>query len=388
MVLRAERVALGKLGKASNSGAVRRNVAEMETKVFHIDALREFSTRVFLHFGVPQEDAAQAADVLASADLRGIDSHGVARLYSYFGMLGEGHINPKPRITTVRSTLSTATIDGDNGLGLVVGPQANRIAMDMAEKAGSGWVSVRNTNHFGIAGYYVLKALERDLIGWAMTNSTTLVAPLWGAERMLGTNPIAIGFPGKEEPPIVIDMATCAAAYGKIEMARRRGEPIPEGWAIDSEGCATTNPDDMVAGGALLPLGSDRDRGGHKGYSLAIMVDVLCGVLSGANWGPFTPPFALRQEIPKRSVGHGIGHFFGALQIDGFIDRDSFKRQIDDYIRVFRATKPAPGTNGPLLPGDPERDAEKWRRENGVPLVLPVVEELRDISQKARIPFE
>src|SRR6266852_3974958 len=201
MVLRAERVELSKLGKASNSETVRRNVAEMETKVFHIDVLREFSTRIFLHFGVPQEDAAQAADVLASADLRGIDSHGVARLYSYFGMLSEGHINPKPRITTVRSTLSTATIDGDNGLGLVVGPQANRIAMDMADKAGSGWVSVCNTNHFGIAGYYVLQALERDLIGWAMTNSTSLVTPLWGMERMLGTNPIAIAFPGKEEPP-------------------------------------------------------------------------------------------------------------------------------------------------------------------------------------------
>ncbi len=144
----------------------------------------------------------------------------------------------------------------------------------------------------------------------------------------------------------------------------------------------------MVNGGALLPLGSDRDRGGHKGYGLAIMVDILCGVLSGANWGPFTPPFALRQEIPKRSVGHGIGHFFGAMQIDGFIDRDSFKRQIDDYIRVFRATKPAPGANGPLLPGDPEREAETLRRKNGVPLVLPVVEELLDIAQKTGIPFE
>src|SRR5207244_9759291 len=205
------------------------HVAEMENKVFHIEALREFSTRIFLHFGVPKNDAAQAADVLASADLRGIDSHGVARLYSYFGLLSEGLINPTPRIEMVRSTASTATVDGDNGLGLVVGPQANQIAMDLAEKAGSGWVSVRNTNHYGIAGYYVLKALERDMIGWAMTNSSKLVTPLWGAERMLGTNPIAIAFPGKEEPPIVIDMATCAAAYGKIEMARRRGEKIPEG---------------------------------------------------------------------------------------------------------------------------------------------------------------
>jgi LDH2 family malate/lactate/ureidoglycolate dehydrogenase len=260
--------------------------------------------------------------------------------------------------------------------------------MDMAEKCGSGWVSVRNTNHFGIAGYYVLKALERDLIGWAMTNSTKLVAPLWGAERMLGTNPIAIAFPGKEEPPIVIDMATSAAAYGKIEIARRRGEPIPEGWGIDREGRGTIKPQEMIDGGALLPLGSDRERGGHKGYGLAMMVDILCGVLSGANWGPFTPPFALRQEIPKRSVGKGIGHFFGAMRIDGFIDGDSFKRQVDDYVRVFHATKPAPGTNGPLIPGDPEREAEELRREKGVPLIMPVIEELRDISQKTGIPFE
>lgn len=363
-------------------------MSNIETKIFPIEVLREFCIRVFLHFGVPKTDAAQAADVLASADLRGIDSHGVARLYSYFGMLSEGHINPTPQIKIVRSTLSTANVDGDNGLGLVVGPHANRIAMDMAEKAGSGWVSVRNTNHFGIAGYYVLQALERDMIGWAMTNSTALVAPLWGAERMLGTNPIAIAFPGKDEPPIVIDLATSAVAYGKIEIARRLGKPVPQGWVIDSAGRDTTNPDDLIAGGALLPLGSDRELGGHKGYALAMMVDVLCGPLSGANWGPFTPPFALRQEIPARSVGKGIGHFFGAMRIDGFMDADSFKRQIDDYIRVFRATKPAPGTNGPLIPGDPEREMEKIRSKNGVPLVLPVIEDLRDVSRKTGIPFD
>ena len=361
---------------------------DVETKLFPIEALREFSTRVFLHFGIPNNDAMQAADVLACADLRGIDSHGVARLHTYFDMLTLGRINPKPGIKISRTTPSTATLDGDNGLGLVVGPQANRMAMDMAERSGSGWVSVRNTNHFGIAGYYVLKALERDLIGWAMTNSTKLVAPLWGAQRMLGTNPLAVAFPGKEEPPIVMDMATSATAYGKIEIARRRGEAIPDGWAIDRQGRSTTNPDEMIAGGAMLPLGSDREHGGHKGYALAMMVDVLCCVLSGANWGPFAPPFALRQEVPQRSVGKGIGHFFGAMRIDGFIDPEEFKRQIDEYIRVFRATKPAPGTNGPLIPGDPEREAEKVRREKGVPLILPVLEELRDISQKTGIPFE
>src|SRR5215469_13415147 len=363
-------------------------MADVESKVFPIEVLDDFCTRVFLHCGVPKDDAMQAAEVLARADLRGIDSHGVGRMHTYFDMLTLGRINPTPKIKIVRSTPSTATVDGDNGLGLVVGPQANRIAMDMAEKCGSGWVSVCNTNHFGIAGYYVLQALERDLIGWAMTNSTKLVAPLWGAERMLGTNPIAIAFPGKEEPPIVIDMATSAAAYGKIEIARRKGAPIPEGWAIDREGRSTTNPHAMIEGGAMLPLGSERERGGHKGYALAILVDILCCVLSGANWGPFAPPFALRQEIPKRSVGKGIGHFFGAMRIDGFIDSNEFKRQVDDYIRVFRATKPAPGTNGPLIPGDPEREAENIRRDKGIPLILPVIEELKSISKKTGVPFD
>lgn len=359
-----------------------------DAKIFPIEMLREFCARVFLHFGVAEGDARQAADVLASADLRGIDSHGVARMTSYVGLLSEGLINPKPQITVVRLTASTATVDGDNGLGLVVGPRANQMAMEMAREAGSGWACVRNTNHFGIAGYYVLKAVERDMIGWAMTNSTAIVTPLWGMARMLGTNPISIAFPGNKEPPIVIDMATCAAAYGKVEMARRRGESIPAGWAIDNQGRVTTNPDDMMAGGALLPLGSDRERGGHKGYALAVMVDMLSGALSGANWGPFAPPFALRQTIPTRSVGKGIGHFFGAMRIDGFVDADSFKQQVDEYIRVFRATKPAPGTNGPLIPGDPEREAEKVRREKGVPLIWPVIEELRAISWQTGIAFD
>ena len=248
---------------------------------FPIDYLSNFSTEVFIHFGVPEADARQAADVLAKSDLRGIDSHGVARLHTYFEMLELGRINPRPNIKIVREKASVGTVDGDNGLGLVVGPKANEMAMAKAEKYGSAWVSVCNTNHFGIAGYYPLKALEKDLIGWAMTNSTKLVAPLWGAERMLGTNPVAIAFPGYKEPPIVIDMATSAVAYGKIEIALRKKDQVPKGWVIDKEGHATTNPQDMIAGGAQLPLGSEREMGGHKGYALASMVDILCCVLSG-----------------------------------------------------------------------------------------------------------
>ena len=356
-----------------------------DTQVFACEALREFSRRVFAHYGVPEDDARLAADVLARSDLRGIDSHGVARLHSYFEMLDAGRINPRPRISVLRESASTATVDGDNGLGLVVGPKANRIAMQKAGEAGSGWVSVANTNHFGIAGYYVLEALERDLIGWAMTNTTSLVAPLWGAERRLGTNPIAIAFPGREEPAIVIDMATCAAAYGKIEIAHRRGEEIPDGWAVDASGRDTRDPQAMIDGGALLPLGSRREQGGHQGTCLAVMVDVLSCVLSGANWGPFAPPFALRQTVPDTNVGKGIGHFFGALRIDAFVDPDEFKRQIDDYVRNLRGTPAAPGSPDPLVPGDPERAAEAEREKSGIPLIGPVVDDLRDISQQTGI---
>jgi L-2-hydroxycarboxylate dehydrogenase (NAD+) len=361
---------------------------EQNSYLFPSDYLKDFSAKVFMHFGVPDADARQAADVLAKSDLRGIDSHGVARLHTYFEMLELGRINPKPNIKIVREKLSVATVDGDNGLGLVVGPKANEIAMDKAEKHGSGWVSVCNTNHFGIAGYYPLKALERDLIGWAMTNTTKLVAPLYGAERMLGTNPLAIAFPGYKEPPIVIDMATSAVAYGKIEMALRKKTKMPRGWIVDKDGRATTDPNDMIAGGAQLPLGSEPHLSGHKGYALGAMVDILCAVLSGANWGPFAPPFALRQEIPSRSVGKGIGHFFGAMQIDGFIDKDEFKKQIDEWRRVLRSTKPAAGTSGPLIPGDPEREAEAIRTKEGIPLLKPVVDDLLDIARKTGVPFK
>ncbi|MEM1060308.1 MAG: Ldh family oxidoreductase [Verrucomicrobiota bacterium] len=363
-------------------------MSEVETITYPAEFLRDFSVRVFEHFGVPEADARTAAGVLSLSDLRGIDSHGVARLHTYFEMLSMGRINPKPRLQVIRESASTATVDGDNGLGLVVGPKANQIAICKAGEAGTGWVSVCHTNHYGIAGYYALEAIQRGMIGWAMTNSTKLVAPLWGAERMLGTNPIAIAVPAGENPPVVLDMATSAAAYGKVQIGIRKGEPIPDGWAIDAAGRMSTNPKDMEEGGALLPLGSDREHGGHKGYGLSMMVDILCCVLSGANWGPFAPPFALRQYVPERSVGKGIGHFFGAMRLDAFIDPGEFRAQVDEYIRVFRATSPAPGTGGPLIPGDPEREAHAVREKEGIPLVRPVVDDLRHIARETGVKFD
>ncbi len=357
---------------------------------YSADRLLEFTARVFEHFEIPAADARLAAEVLSASDLRGIESHGVARLSAYVGLLREGEINPRPNLKILRETPSTAAIDGDNGLGLIVGPRANEIAMDKAAEVGTGWVTVNHSNHFGIAGYYPLQALKRDLIGWAMTNSSRMVAPLWGAERMLGTNPIAIAFPGEEEPPIVMDFATSAVAFGKIEMADRKEQPLPLGWAIDKQGRETTEPEAMMDGGALLPVGSDRDRGGHKGYCLSAIVDILTAVLAGANWGPFAPQFVMRDRVAPRDrrVGKGLGHFFGAMQIAGFMDPAEFKQRIDDWIRTFRATKPAAGTPGVQIPGDPERAAEADRREHGIPLVMPVVEELREVSRITGVPLD
>jgi L-2-hydroxycarboxylate dehydrogenase (NAD+) len=354
---------------------------------FSADYLRDFTTRVFLHFDVSAEDAAIAADVLSKADVRGIDSHGVARLRTYVDMFTIGRINPRPNIRIIRSKKSIATVDGDSGLGLVVGPRANEIAMEKASEFGSGWVSVSNTNHYGIASYYSLKALERDMIGWSMTNTSRIVVPLWGAERRLGTNPISIAFPGLKNPPIVIDLATSVVAFGKIEMAERAGIALPEGWIIDDQGNPSISAADVYKGG-VLPLGSTRAMGGHKGYCLSAMVDILCCVLSGANWGPFAPPFALFEEVPGESVGKGIGHFFGAMEIDGFEEVDVFKKRIDHWIEVFRNTKPAPGHEAVLIPGDPEHEAERVRSKHGIPVMEAVVNDLKEIAKMTKVEFE
>ena len=347
--------------------------------------LISFSTNVFKYFKVPEKDAVLASQILDYSDIRGIDSHGVARLHSYFDMLKLGRINPKPIIKIIREKKSIATVDGDNGLGLVVGPKAHQIAMNKAKNYGSGFISVSNTNHFGSAGYYSERSLKNDQISWSMTNSTKLVAPIRGKERMLGTNPIAIAFPGYKEPPIVIDLATSAAAYGKIEIANRKNTKIPKGWSINKSGDNTTNPMDMIEDGSLLPIGSFEEIGGHKGYCLASMVDILCCVLSKANWGPFAPPFALQQEIPKTKVGKGIGHFFGAMEIDGFIDVEEFKKEIDQWIKVFRNTKPINTNKKVLIPGDPERSSMKFRLIKGIPLINPVIKDLYNISEKTGI---
>lgn len=361
---------------------------ETQTKLYAPEQLRQFMTQVFVSCGVTDEDALLATDVLATADLWGIDSHGIARLKAYFEMLKRGLINPRPHLKVVREAAATMTIDADNGLGLVVGPKANELAMKKAAGAGTGWVSVRHSNHFGIAGYYVVKALERDMIGIVMTNTPPLVSPLWGAGKMLGTNPIATAFSGMEEPPVVIDMATSAISYGAAEAAARAGRALPEGLIADAEGAQSTRPEDVSEDGSLLPLGYDRAHGGHKGYCLSAMIDILCGVFSGANWGPFVPPFPHYLKQPERSVGEGLGHLFGAFDLASFGEVEEFKKRVDDWVRVFRQARPAPGTDGPLIPGDPEREAADRRVIEGIPLAPSIVADLRFVAAQSGISFD
>ena len=358
-----------------------------EATTYPIERLREFSTHVFVHCGVPEPDARLAADVLATSDLRGIDSHGVARLVGYVRLQEAGRANPRPAIRIIHETPSTAVVDGDSGLGLVVAPFAMEVAIRKAAACGTGWVSVQNSNHFGIAGYHALAAVRQDMIGIAMTNASALVAPTFSIERMLGTNPICVAVPAGLEPPFVADLATTTAANGKLEILQRKNEPAPLGWIQDKSGQPSTNPHELKEGGALLPLGGDRDHGSHKGYALGAIVDIFSAVLSGANYGPWVPPFPAYVPMPTGMPGKGIGHFFGAMRIDAFRPAEEFKSHMDNWIRRFRSAAPAPGHDKVLIPGDPEREMEAIRLTEGIPLFPSVVEDLKALAVKLGVEF-
>nr|WP_294872998.1 Ldh family oxidoreductase [uncultured Pedobacter sp.] len=347
--------------------------------------LRQFTENVFLKMGCPLTDAQLAADVLLKSDLRGIDSHGVARLSGYVRLWEKQRINANPAIKIVHETATTATVDGDGGLGLVVAPFAMKVAIEKARIYGSGWVAVKNSNHFGIAGYHSLMAVEQEMIGISMTNASPLVAPTYANERLLGTNPMCYAFPAGKYPPVIIDMATAAAANGKLEIAQRANQPIPEGWVQDASGNTSTNPHQLKEGGSLLPLGSDKDHGSHKGYGLSATVDILSAVLSGANYGPWVPPFVAFLEPPTDPVGEGIGHFLGAMRVDGFRPAQDFKDHLDNWIERFKSAKTVDPDKKVIIPGEPEFAYEQERRINGIPLIDVVVNDLNELAKKLEI---
>ena len=353
---------------------------------FSYDQLLSFAHSVFLKMGCPQDHADTAAKTLLSADMRGIDSHGVARLSGYTRLWEVKRVNPVPDLKILHESPSTALLDADAGLGLVAAPYAMQIAIQKAKQCGTGWVCVQNSNHFGIAGYHAMKALEHDMIGMAMTNASALVAPTFSSERMLGTNPIAVAVPAGEEDPYVADFATTTAANGKLEILQRKGLPTPDGWVQTKEGDPTTDASALKAGGALLPLGGDFEHGSHKGYALGSIVDIFSGVLSGASFGPWVPPFPSYVPMPEYQPGKGIGHFLGAMRIDAFRTTESFKADMDQWIRRFKKAKPLPGKKRVYIAGEPEAAMEKERRLNGIPLFSSVVEDLQQLAEKMGIP--
>jgi LDH2 family malate/lactate/ureidoglycolate dehydrogenase len=349
---------------------------------FSYQHLFDFAKEVFVKMGCSEEDAALATKVLLSADSRGVDSHGIARLSGYVRLWDAKRVNPKPEIKILHQTPSTATVDGDSGLGLVVAPKAMQIAIEKAKQVGTGWVSVQNSNHFGIAGYHSMMALEEDMIGICMTNASPLVSPTFSVERLLGTNPICVAIPAGRQPAFVADMATTTAANGKLEILQRKGGVAPLGWIQNKNGQPSTDPHELKAGGALLPLGGDREHGSHKGYALGAIVDIFSAVLSGANYGPWVPPFPAYVPMPTNMPGKGIGHFFGAMRIDAFRPAEEFKQHMDQWIERFRSAQTAEGYEKVIIPGDPEREMEAVRLKDGIPLLGPVVDDLQYLAEK------
>lgn len=351
-------------------------------QVYSYGQLASFAKNIFRSIGCSEENADTATKVLLSADLRGVDSHGIARLTGYVRLWEVGRINSNPALKIIHETPSTGVMDGDKGLGLVVAPAAMQLAIDKAKNVGTGWVSVKNSNHFGIAGFHAMMALDNDMIGIAMTNASALVAPTFSVERLLGTNPIAIAIPAGSEQPFVADFATTTAANGKLEILQRKNLDTPEGWVQTKQGGPSTSANEVKNGGALLPLGGDKEHGSHKGYMLGSIVDIFSAILSGANYGPWVPPFPAYIPMPENMPGEGIGHFFGAMRIDAFRPAADFKLHMDKWIQRFSSAKTVADAAKVIIPGEPEREMEIERMKNGIPLLQTVVDDLTALGAR------
>ncbi len=345
-----------------------------------VKALIDFVTRVFERLGVPPEDARTAAVVLLASDQRGIGSHGVARLRRYVKDLQAKVTQSKPKIRILKETPSTMLVDGNDGLGMVVGVWTMNKVIEKAKKAGVCFATIRNSNHYGIAGYYSMMALEHDLIGISMTNSAPLVVPTFGKDAIIGTNPISFAFPAANERPYVLDMAAATAPRGKLEDYARKDKILPITWATDEEGNPTTDAkrvlDNLInrKGGGLLPLGGgDEETGGHKGYGLSVVIDILSGILSGGAYGPLV--------YGKKNAPANVCHFLGAMQIEAFLPKDEFKKSLDSYIQLLKSSAKAAGRDRIYVAGEKEYEKQEAQAEQ-VAVYHKVVEDMRAIGQE------
>jgi LDH2 family malate/lactate/ureidoglycolate dehydrogenase len=373
-------VSIPKSGTPAGAPAMRQST---EPILVPSSRLREFAERVFERLGFPPADARVAADVLIEADLRGFDCHGLSRLYPCYLRLRKGLIATTPSIQVEWLTPATGHCDGGNGLGMVVGWHAMQACIARAKDSGAAFLTVSRSNHFGIAGYYSCMPLEFDMIGIAMSNASPRVVPTGGTTGILGTNPISVAVPGQRGggAPFILDMSTSAVSSGKIDVQLRKGKEIPDGWVypsvkpfLDSEGVVPMSV-------LQYPLGGGVITGGHKGYGLALMVDILCGVLSGANSGS-------RLSASKRPDAEAnIGHFFGAWQVQGFRSPAKVYEDLRALVEDMKSSPPEPGVEGVLVAGEPEMLKKERTLRHGVPVLPPVLSHLRQISSELQIPL-
>jgi LDH2 family malate/lactate/ureidoglycolate dehydrogenase len=345
------------------------------------DELEELMRDVFEALGVKPDEARTCAEVLIESDLKGIDSHGVARLkQKYFDSIKDGIQYPETNLETIRDRGAMAVFDGGHGMGMVIASRAMQTAIDKAKKFGLGMVTVRNSTHFGIAGYYSQMATNQDMIGITGTNARPAVAPTFGVENMMGTNPLTFGIPSDEEFPFLIDCATSLVQRGKVETYDRLGKELPEGWVIGEDGEAKTNPaqilKDLVEGqAALAPLGGiGEESGGHKGYGYAATVEILSAALSGANFLK-----ALSDVKDGERVKQNLGHFFIAIDVSFFQPLEEVKKTTGDILRKLRNSRKAPGEDRIYTAGEKEYLARQKRTEEGIPLTAVTREELKQM---------
>jgi LDH2 family malate/lactate/ureidoglycolate dehydrogenase len=350
--------------------------------------LHDFTRNVFVKMGCTGSDAQKIADVFLAAELRGLPSHGMIRIKDYFQLWKANRINVKPDVKVVHETPSTAVVDGDRAVGMVAATRSMEIAIEKARKVGTGWVSTRNSNHYGIAGFYAMMALKEDMIGLSMTNANPLVAPTFSVTPMLGTNPIAVAIPAGKQPPFVADFATTPIARGKLAVSEKKGDKVPFGFVQDKNGVPSDDPAILKSGGSMLTLGGDYVHGSHKGFCLSSIVDIFSAVFSGANFGPFVPPSVAYLPVLDKKVGEGTGHFFGAMRIDAFQHADVFKSTMDEWITTFRKATPAAGQEKVIIPGDPEREKEIKIKAGGIAVLPAIAKEMKEIADELGIPFE
>jgi len=356
--------------------------------MYTYDYLFNFTTEVFTKMGCDKADAEKAAKVFLAAELRGLASHGMIRIKDYYQLWEADRINTTPNIRIVHETPSTAVVDGDGAIGMIAATESMEVAIKKAKESGTGWVSTRGSNHFGIAGYYSMMALEHDMIGISMTNANPLVAPTFSISRLLGTNPIAVAIPAGRFPAFVADFSTTPIARGKLAVSEKKGEKTKLGYVQDENGKPTDDPSILKRGGSMLTLGGDYEHGSHKGYCMSAVVDIFSAVLSGANFGPFCPPSVAYLPVLEEKVGEGTGHFFGAMRIDAFQTAEAFKEQMDKWIETFKAAKPAPGHERVLIPGEPEREKEEQISKSGISIIPAVADDLSEIAHSLDIEFE